>query len=211
MLRLRFSESDMVDGARSRHRSAIGWFVGDESHEGSRPMQIATIGLDIAKNVFQVHGVDVAEKVVVRKRLRRSQMLAFFKALPPCLVGMEACATAHYWARELTKLGHRVRLMTHQQIARSMLHQLALLFGRLQRDEPHGWPPHRCKDRIEVAFATGMQDVELQPEYVGCRLQVFRTGLGEIRVLVRTPFAPPAPLRLALTERTLPALVPERR
>src|SRR5580700_8551295 len=71
-------------------------------------MQITTIGLDIAKNVFQVHGIDAAEKVVVRKQLRRGQMLAFFKALPPCLVGMEACATSHYWARELTKLGHQV-------------------------------------------------------------------------------------------------------
>src|SRR3982074_574401 len=78
---------------------------------GAVHMQITTIGLDIAKNVFQVHGIDAAEKVVVRKRLRRSQVLAFFKALPPCLVGMEACATAHYWARELTKLGHSVRLM----------------------------------------------------------------------------------------------------
>ena len=66
-------------------------------------MQISTIGLDIAKNVFQVHGIDAAEKVVVRKRLRRRQVLEFFKALPPCLIGMEACATAHYWARELTK------------------------------------------------------------------------------------------------------------
>src|SRR6266403_764182 len=56
---------------------------------------------DIAKNVFQVHGIDANETVVVRKRLRRSQVLAFFKALPPCLIGMEACATAHYWAREL--------------------------------------------------------------------------------------------------------------
>ena len=74
-------------------------------------MQITTIGLDIAKNVFQVHGIDAAEKVVVRRRLRRRQVLEFFKALPPCLIGMEACATAHYWARELTKLGHRVRLM----------------------------------------------------------------------------------------------------
>jgi len=74
-------------------------------------MQITTIGLDIAKNVFQVHGIDASEKVVVRKQLRRSHVLAFFKALPPCLVGMEACATAHYWARELTKLGHQVRLM----------------------------------------------------------------------------------------------------
>src|SRR5260370_24312610 len=78
---------------------------------GAVQMQITTIGLDIAKNVFQVHGIDAAEKVVVRKQLRRSQVLAFFKALPPCLVGMEACATAHYWARELTKLGHKGRLM----------------------------------------------------------------------------------------------------
>ena len=66
-------------------------------------MQITTIGLDIAKNVFQIHGIDAAEKVVIRKQLRRGQVLKFFAALPPCLVGMEACATAHYWARELTK------------------------------------------------------------------------------------------------------------
>jgi transposase len=79
-------------------------------------MQIATIGLDIAKNVFQVHGTDASEKVVVRNQLRRSQVLAFFKALPSCLVGMEACATAHYWARELTKLGHQVRLMPAKDV-----------------------------------------------------------------------------------------------
>ncbi len=79
-------------------------------------MQISTIGLDIAKNVFQVHGIDAAEKVVVRKRLRRRQVLEFFKALPPCLIGMEACATAHYWARELTKLGHEVRLMPAKDV-----------------------------------------------------------------------------------------------
>ena len=79
-------------------------------------MQITTIGLDIAKNVFQVHGIDSSEKVVVRKQLRRGQVLAFFKALPPCLVGIEACATAHYWARELTKLGHRVRLMPAKDV-----------------------------------------------------------------------------------------------
>jgi transposase len=79
-------------------------------------MQITTIGLDIAKNVFQVHGIDAAEKVVVRKQLRRSQILAFFEALPRCLVGMEACATSHYWARELTKLGHQVRLMPAKDV-----------------------------------------------------------------------------------------------
>src|SRR3974377_2386876 len=79
-------------------------------------MQITTIGLDLAKNVFQVHGIDAAEKVVVRKQLRRRQMLEFFKALPPCLIGMEACATSHYWARELTKLGHEVRLMPARDV-----------------------------------------------------------------------------------------------
>jgi hypothetical protein len=85
--------------------------VAIESHQGAIDMQVTTIGLDIAKNVFQVHGIDAAEKVVVRKQFRRSQVLEFFKALPPCLIGMEACASAHYWARELTKLGHKVRLM----------------------------------------------------------------------------------------------------
>ena len=79
-------------------------------------MQVTTIGLDIAKNVFQVHGVDAKEKVVVRKQLRRSQVIAFFSALPPCLIGMEACATAHYWARELRKLGHEVRLMPAKDV-----------------------------------------------------------------------------------------------
>jgi transposase len=79
-------------------------------------MQITTIGLDIAKNVFAVHGIDSAEKVVVRKPLRRSQVMTFFEGLAPCLVGMEACATSHYWARELTKLGHQVRLMPAKDV-----------------------------------------------------------------------------------------------
>jgi transposase len=74
-------------------------------------MQISTIGLDLAKNVFQVHGVDEVGKLTITRRLRRGQLIGFFKKLPPCLVGMEACATAHYWARELVKLGHTVRLM----------------------------------------------------------------------------------------------------
>ena len=74
-------------------------------------MEISTIGLDLAKNVFQVHGISATGEVVIRKALRRSQMLPFFEKLPPCLVGAEACGTSHHWARELTKLGHEVRLM----------------------------------------------------------------------------------------------------
>ena len=74
-------------------------------------MQITTIGLDLAKHVFQVHAVDAAGGVVIRKALRRAQVLPFFAKLPPCLVGMEACGTSHHWARELLRLGHEVRLM----------------------------------------------------------------------------------------------------
>ena len=74
-------------------------------------MTIVTIGLDLAKNVFQVHGVDAGGHVVLKKKLRRSEVCRFFEELPACLVGMEACATAHYWARELSSLGHEVRLI----------------------------------------------------------------------------------------------------
>lgn len=74
-------------------------------------MEITTIGLDLAKNVFQVHGIDAAGVVVVRKALRRAQLLPFFAKLSPCLIGIEACGTSHHWARELTNLGHEVRLM----------------------------------------------------------------------------------------------------
>jgi len=72
---------------------------------------VSTIGLDLAKTVFQVHGVDGSGETVIRRQLRRGQVLPFFKRLPPCLVGMEACATSHYWAREITALGHEVRMM----------------------------------------------------------------------------------------------------
>jgi transposase len=72
---------------------------------------VITIGVDLAKSVFQVHGVDAEGVIVVRRQLRRRQVLPFFEKLPPCLVGMEACATAHHWAREIEQFGHRVRLM----------------------------------------------------------------------------------------------------
>lgn len=73
--------------------------------------EITTIGVDLAKSVFQLHGVDGEGRPSLRRQLRRSQMLEFFQRLPPCLIGMEACASAHFWARELGKLGHDVRLM----------------------------------------------------------------------------------------------------
>jgi transposase len=72
---------------------------------------ITTIGLDIAKSVFQIHGIDAEGKVVIRRQLKRRYVLAFFQKLPPCLVGIEACASSHHWSRELQALGHTVRLM----------------------------------------------------------------------------------------------------
>ena len=72
---------------------------------------ITTIGLDIAKSVFQVHGVDAEGNVILRRQLKRRYVLAFFQKLPPCLVGIEACASSHHWSRELQALGHTVRLM----------------------------------------------------------------------------------------------------
>ena len=74
-------------------------------------MNVSTVGLDLAKNVFQVHAIDDAGEIVVRRALRRRQMMPFFSQLEPCLIGMEACATSHFWARELSGLGHEVKLM----------------------------------------------------------------------------------------------------
>ena len=77
-------------------------------------MQITTLGIDVAKQVFQLHGVDKHGHVVLTKRLSRAKVLPFMAQLPPCLIGMEASGSAHDWARELTKLGHTVKLMSPQ-------------------------------------------------------------------------------------------------
>ena len=77
-------------------------------------MKITTIGIDLAKTVFQVHGVDEHGKAGLRKQLKRKDVLSFFANLEPCLIGMEACGSAHYWARKLSELGHTVRLMAPQ-------------------------------------------------------------------------------------------------
>ena len=78
--------------------------------------EISIIGLDIAKNVFQVHGVDDKGEVIVRRQLRRRQVLKYFAKLSACVIGMEACAGAHYWGRELRALDHEVRLMPPQYV-----------------------------------------------------------------------------------------------
>src|SRR5437763_3015971 len=104
--------------------------------------QVTTIGLDIAKNVFQLHDVDAAGNVLLRKQLRRGDVLRFFSGLSPCLVGMEACATAHYWARELAKLGHTVRLMPPAYVKPHVKR------GKADAADPEAiarrWPDRRC-------------------------------------------------------------------
>ncbi len=80
--------------------------------------KVSIIGLDIAKNVFRVHGVDDKGQVAVRRQLRRRQVLKFFAKLSSCMIGIEACATAHHWARELRQLGHEVRLMPARYVKR---------------------------------------------------------------------------------------------
>ena len=81
---------------------------------GASTMNITTVGVDLAKILFQIHGVDARGKVALRKQLKRSQVVGFFTQLPPCLVGMEACGGAHYWARKLTECGHTVKLIAPQ-------------------------------------------------------------------------------------------------
>ena len=77
-------------------------------------MKVTTIGIDLAKNVFQIHGVNEHGKATLRKQLKRDQMASFFATLAPCLIGMEACGSAHHWARKLQGFGHTVRLMAPQ-------------------------------------------------------------------------------------------------
>jgi transposase len=85
--------------------------IGDATEQEPSVMEIVTIGLDLAKRVFQVHGVDATGRVAIRRKLQRSEMVGFFRVLAPCLVGIEACATAHHWGRVIAAAGHNVRLI----------------------------------------------------------------------------------------------------
>ncbi len=83
----------------------------ETAQQRSHPLQVTTVGLNLAKNVFQVHGVTDDGEVAFNRALRRAQLLKFFERLDPCLVGIEACGTGHHWARELVRLGHDVKLI----------------------------------------------------------------------------------------------------
>jgi hypothetical protein len=94
-----------------RHQGAIGWLRRNEPLEGSRPWARLARSVSISRSVFQIHGVDAGGAVVIRKRMTRAKLLEFFAALPSCLVGIEACPSAHYWSRRLQALGYTVRLL----------------------------------------------------------------------------------------------------
>ena len=111
--------------------------------------EVITIGVDLAKNVFQVHGVDGSGGVVFRRQLRRAQMLPFFKKQPHCLVGMEACATSHHWARQIEALGHQVRLMPPRYVkpyVKRNKNDMAEAGGDLRSGDPSGHAVSRDQD-----------------------------------------------------------------
>ena len=142
--------------------------------------EITTIGLDLAKHVFQVHGVDGAECVVVRKRLRRADVLAFFEQLSPCLVAMEACAGAHHWARQLQDFGHDVRLIPPSRVkpfvGRQKNDAADAAFVAPLVERPRGFQPeHRCS-LIHVEEPVG--------RLVACLVQA-ATNSGVVRLVAR--------------------------
>src|SRR5918912_1880479 len=110
------TSNNEMDASRWRHRGASVDVVRRPRRREMSEMQVTTIGLDIAKNLFQVHGADAQGRPVLKRKLARGKVLEFFATLPPCLVGLEACGAAHYWARELAGLGHTVRLMPPQYV-----------------------------------------------------------------------------------------------
>ena len=105
-------------------------------------LEITTVGLDLAKNVFQVHGADASGRTELRKKLRRDQVLAFFSQLQPCVVAMAACGGAHYWCRKIGRLGHEVRLIAPAHVKPSSNARRMMLLTPKQRARPHN--ARRC-------------------------------------------------------------------
>ncbi len=108
--RIDIVQLDEVDGSRFRRHSAevVAMIA---VREMSFMNEVTTVGLDLAKRVFQVHGADAKGRPVLQRKLRREEVLSFFAKLPPCVVGMEACASSHYWAREIRALGHDAKMI----------------------------------------------------------------------------------------------------
>lgn len=165
-------------------------------------MHVKRIGIDLAKNVFQLHGVDRQEKVSVRKQLRRGQMHAYFKNLPPSLIGMEACATSHYWARELSGYGHCVKLIAAQFVKPYVKSGKNDANDAEAICEAVGRPSMRF-----VAIKTVEQQVMQAEHRIRSRLVRARTALGnEIRGLLGE-FGIVVPIGIAQLRQALPVVL----
>jgi len=126
--------------------------------------EVSTIGLDIAKSVFQIHGVDADGAVVIRKRITRAKLLEFFAALPACLVGIEACPTAHYWSRQLQALGHTVRLLPPSYVkaylkrSKNDANDAAAICEAVMRPSMRFVPTKSEEQQSETAFDRGKRE-----------------------------------------------------
>jgi transposase len=164
-------------------------------------MNIKRIGIDLAKSVFQLHGVDSHEKVVLRKQMTRSQMLAYFKNLPACLIGMEACSGAHYWARELSGMGHCVKLIAAQFVKPYVKSGKNDANDAEAICEAVGRPSMRF-----VAIKTVEQQVMQSEHRIRSRLVRARTTLGnEIRGLL-AEFGIVVPVGIGQLRKALPII-----
>jgi transposase len=115
VMRFDVAKLDEVDGSRFR-RHSLEAVAAIAVKEMPSMNEVTTVGLDLAKRVFQVHGADAKGRPVLQKKLRREEVLSFFAKLPPCVVGMEACASSHYWAREIRALGHDTKMIPERTV-----------------------------------------------------------------------------------------------
>ena len=165
-------------------------------------MNITRIGVDLAKHVFQVHGVNRQGEMVVRKQLRRTQMLDWFGKLAPCLVGMEACGSAHYWARELSKLGHDARLMAAQFVKPYVKR------GKNDANDAEAICEAVSRPTMRFVAAKTVEQQTMQAEHrIRARLVRSRTALSnEIRGLL-SEFGVIVPTSLGALRRALPEIL----
>ena len=162
--------------------------------------EVTTIGLDLAKSGFQAHGADAAGSVVFRKKLRRDRMMPFFSAQPRCLVAMEACASAHYWARELERLGHEVRLIAPAY---------AKPFVKRQKNDASD-----AEAICEAAQRPTMRFVAVKSEAKQALAAVFRTRdllVGQRTQLIKRASRPPRRIRHHRPARALACRTADRR
>jgi transposase len=165
-------------------------------------MHVKRIGVDLAKNVFQLHGVDRSDRVTVRKQLRRGQMHAYFKGLPPSLVGMEACATSHYWARELTRYGHCVKLIAAQFV------KPYVKSGKNDANDAEAICEAVGRPSMRFVSIKSVEQQVMQAEHrIRSRLVRARTALGnEIRGLLGE-FGIVVPIGIAQLRQALPVVL----